>query len=282
MKYFDLHCDTPLRCYDENLLFDDRRLAVNSGAASYFDEWKQCFAVWIRDDLPEPFTYYKNVLNGFKQKIKNAPKNLIPIFTVEGGAVIEGDISRLSILKEDGIRALTLTWNGKNRMASGCAETGGLTPFGRDAIAELDRLKIASDVSHLNEQSFWDVIKIAEHPIATHSNCDAVFHHRRNLSDEQLKAIAAKGGIIGVSCYPEFLGDGVFDGFYANIRHLMRLGLEDHIAFGSDFDGAKMSQKLDGPCKIPHLLSCLLQKGIKETQINKIFYKNPEKFFVCL
>ncbi|MBE6728291.1 MAG: hypothetical protein E7562_06570 [Ruminococcaceae bacterium] len=282
MNYFDLHCDTPYVCYKNQISFYDNKTAVSAESAKHFDVWKQCFAVWIKDDMQNPFAYYKKVLNSFKQSLSTSPKNLIPFFTVEGGAVIEDDISRLSQLKADGISALTLTWNGKNNIACGCKEKGGITSFGKLVIKEMNRLKIICDISHLNEQSFWDVIKISNNIIATHSNCKALFNHPRNLSDEQLMAISEKNGVIGLCCYPEFLGMDVFEGIYANIVHLLNLGLEDNIAFGSDFDGAEMDKKLDSAEKIPDLMAFLLQKGLKEELLDKIFYNNSEKIFVCL
>lgn len=282
LKFFDLHCDTPYVCHENGLLFDGEKTAVSPAFAECFEEWRQCFAVFVKDDKEAPFEYYKSVLNDFKKKLKNVPGNLVPYFTVEGGAVIEDDISRLSELKKDGICALTLTWNGKNRIASGCYESGGLASFGQDVIREMNRLGMLCDLSHINEQGFFDAVKIAEYPIATHSNCKAVFQHPRNLSDEQLKAIAEKSGIIGICCYPEFLGCDVFEGIYANISHLLKLGLEENIAFGSDFDGAKMDERLDNPSKIPALAEFLLKKGLKNSLIEKIFYNNSKKCFVCL
>lgn len=255
---------------------------MNAGSGAEFDRWKQCFAVWVRDDAPDPYGLYRAVLSDFKEKLKASPENLTPFFTVEGGSVLEGELSRLEVLKSDGIRALTLTWNGRNHIASGAAEQGGLTAFGREVIAEMNRLSIACDLSHLNEESFWQAVSLAEHPIATHSNCSAVFAHRRNLDDHQLRAIAARGGVIGLCCYPPFLGGAVFEGLWANISHLLSLGLEDYIAFGSDFDGGEMSPELNSPQKLPDFAAFLAQKGLPERVAGKIFYRNAEKFFVCL
>lgn len=283
MRFFDLHCDTPYECYKNSLPFDNSILAVTPEKGKEFCEWKQCFAVWIKDDLTAPFEFYKSVISEFKQKLKNKPKNLSSVFTVEGGAVIENDIGRISLLKNDGIRAVTLTWNGKNRIASGTLSQGGLTDFGVNVIKEMNRLSLACDVSHLNQESFWDVIKIAEFPYASHSCCSSICSHSRNLTDAQIKAITEKGGVIGICAYPVFLGEGdVFEQLYRHLYHLLDLGLENYIAFGSDFDGADMAYKLSDISQIPDLCDFLVKKGIENKIISKFFYKNAMNFFTRL
>lgn len=279
MNFFDLHCDTATECYEKNTDLSGGKTAVSFGAAAAFEKWTQCFAIWIRDDIEEPFGYYRSVYSSFCRKIADAPGNLTPIITVEGGSLIENDISRLSELKRDGVSALTLTWNGKSRIASGIAEKGGLTPFGAEVIRQAESLGIFCDLSHLNPESFDSAVKVTKRPIATHSNCSAVFPHRRNLSDSRISEIARRGGLIGICCYPPFLGGDVFGGILANIRHLTELGFEDNIAFGSDFDGGDMSSELDCPQKIPRLFEWLYENGIPLKTLEKVFYDNAQRFF---
>lgn len=278
MNYFDLHCDTPYECYFKKQDFLKNSLAVSGEKGAVFDNWKQVFAVWIRDDLDEPYRLYKAILRDFKEKLSNKPDNLTPCFSVEGGAVLEDDTDRLYALKEDGVRILTLTWNGENRIAGGSKTDKGLTDFGKRVIREMNALKMLCDLSHLNEKSFYSAAELADYPLATHSNCKAVFDCPRNLSDNQLKLIAEKGGIVGLCLYPQFLGGEVFDRLYRNIYHLLELGMENSIAIGSDFDGADMAAELCDISKIPLLRAKLHEKGLSETVLGKIFYKNAEKY----
>lgn len=278
MNYFDLHCDTPYECYYKNQDFLKNSLAVSGEKGAKFDNWKQIFAVWIRDDAAEPYKLYNAILKDFKKKLKSKPDNLTPYFSVEGGAVIEDNIDRLYELKKDGICALTLTWNGENRIAGGSKSDKGLTDFGKRVIRDLNSLNMLCDLSHLNEKSFYSAIELADYPIATHSNCRTVFDCPRNLSDNQLKLIAEKGGIVGLCFYPEFLGGDVLEKLYRNIYHMLELGMENNIAIGSDFDGADMSGTLCDISKIPFLYANLNEKGIDKSVLDKIFYKNAENY----
>ena len=279
MDFFDLHCDTAYEIYKTKQNLRKNNLAVSFEKGNCFDNWNQFFAIWIKDDLPDPFLSYKKIVDYLKAQIslcKN--KNLTAFITLEGGAAIES-ARCLYQMYNDGVKTVALTWNGKNKIASGAGCTGGLTDFGYGIISEMNRLKMVVDVSHLNEESFFDVIKVADNVIATHSCCESVFSHRRNLTDDQLLKIAEKGGIIGICPYPAFLGLDSFEGVYRNILHMSELGLEKNIAFGSDFDGAQMSDNLSDVSKIPSLVACLRKKGVSEELCERIFYKNAAEYF---
>jgi len=276
--FFDLHADTAYRCFKENLSFDDEKLAITPKKAEYLKLWHQCFAIYIRDDIENPYDTYKAILEAFKLRLKNKPDNLVPHFTLEGASLID-TIDKIEILKQDRIRAVTLTWNGENKIAGGVNSDKSLTSFGKDVINALNKNKIFTDLSHLNAKSFYKAVDVAEYPIATHSNCRLLCDNKRNLYNEQLKLIAEKGGIIGLCFYPDFLNGDVFDAIYQNICHLLYLGYEDNIAIGTDFDGGKMSPKLCGIDKIPLLFCYLVEKGIEKPIINKIFHANALKYF---
>ena len=282
MNYFDLHCDTALELYKRNLSFDNEELSVNRNSAKVFGKWTQTFAVWIKDDAENPFQLYKNIIKDIKTKLKNPPEDLTPIFAVEGGSVIEEKTDRLEVLKKDGIKFFTLTWNGENRIAGGSKTDKGLTDFGVKVIKELNRLKIGCDLSHLNRNSFYSAIEYARFPLATHSNCYEICQHPRNLTLEQIKLITKKGGIIGLTFYPQFLGGNIFDKIYENIFLLCDKGFENNIAIGSDFDGGKMDQSLDKTSKIPLLYGFLEEKGLGKPLLDKIFYKNAHNFIAML
>lgn len=282
-RYFDLHCDTPFECYRRKIALSYNTLAVNTGAERLFEIRKQCFAVWIRDDAENPYALYQNILKDFKEKLKNCADNLTPILTVEGGAVIEDDIGRLYGLKEDKITAVTLTWNGQNKIASGANAKGGLTEFGKSVIETMNDLGIACDLSHLNRESFFGAIRYAKYPIVTHTCCDAVNPHPRNLSDDALRLVAERGGVVGLCFYPVFLGgNDVFEAVWRHIYHILDIGLEDNLAIGSDFDGAEMEKPLSSISDIPVLYSFLGQMGLDSSVLQKIFYKNADNFFANL
>lgn len=275
MNFFDLHCDTAIKMYKQNEPFFENTLAVSAKKGECFEKWTQTFAVWIEENRQEPFLYYKNVLNNLKAKLCG---NVNPVFAVEGGSVIENDIDRLYELKRDGIKFLTLTWNGENLIAGGVKSQKGLTDFGKSVIKEMNRLNIAVDVSHLNDKSFCEVADNAQKILATHSNCRSICDVPRNLSDEQIKIIAKKGGIIGLNFYPLFLGTNFYEDIYRNIYHLCDMGLENHIAIGSDFDGADMCEDMKNISFVPLLYQNLSKKGLSDTLLDKIFYKNADVF----
>ncbi len=271
MNFFDLHCDTAYEMYVKNQTFLKNSLAVSGEKGEIFDNWCQTFAVWLPDQTENPFAFYKAVISNLKNNLSG---NVKPIFSVEGGTVLENNADRLYSLKADGIKFLTLTWNGENAIAGGSKSDKGLTNFGKTVIAKMNKLNMAVDVSHLNDKSFYKVIKIAEKPLASHSNCRSICNSPRNLSDDQIKLICEKGGIIGLNFYPLFLGKNVFEKIYQNVYHLCDMGLENHIAIGSDFDGADMCGELCDITKIPHLYAFLQQKGLESALLDKIFYKN--------
>lgn len=271
MRFFDLHCDTPYKMYTENQGFYNNNLAVSGKNGEAFDSWYQTFAIWLPEDLENPFEFYKSVITHLKQNLNG---NVKPIFAVEGGAVLENDSDRLYSLKKDGIKLLTLTWNGENAIAGGSKSEKGLTAFGKTVIDKMNNINMAVDVSHLNDKSFFKVIERAEKPLASHSNCRKICNHPRNLSDTQIKLICEKGGIIGLNFYSLFLGDDVYEQIYRNIYHLCDIGYENNIALGSDFDGADMANELYDITKIPNLYALLETKGLNNILLDKIFYKN--------
>lgn len=282
MLYFDLHCDTPYECFKKKQEFYVNQLAVSGQAGEVFEKWVQTFGIWIKDDVPTPFKLYSDILSFFKQKLSKKPPNLTPLLAVEGGAVLEQDSDRLYVLKEDGISFLTLCWNGENPIAGGTKSDKGLTEFGKRVIEKMNGLKIGCDLSHLNRKSFYSAIEKADYPLATHSNSAFVCDHPRNLTDEQLKLIAEKGGIIGLCFYPVFLGDDVFEAVYRNIFHICEMELWDNIAIGSDFDGAQMHKRLDSIAKVPDLYAYLEGRGLGKGLLNKIFYENAYNFIAKL
>lgn len=282
MKYYDLHADTPYECYQKGEGLFSRSLAVDIEASALFDCYHQTFAFWIPDNEGKPYLLYRRMLDDFKKKCRDLPENFSYSFSVENGNLLEKNIGRLYELKNDGVKMLTLTWNGENALAGGTKSDKGLTRFGKNVIKEMNKLSMAVDVSHLNDKSFFAVISVAERVVASHSLCRSVFEHKRNLTDEQIKLIAQKGGLIGVCFFPGFLGGDTFKKIYENIAYLLDMGLENNIAIGSDFDGAAMDARLSTTADIPKLYFTLSEMGINDKILDKIFYQNAKEYMLNL
>ena len=143
---------------------------------------------------------------------ENTKKGLISVFMgMENGSPIQRSLPLLRTFYRLGVSYLTLTHNGDNAIADSAAEGKtwhGLSPFGREVIAEMNALGMMVDLSHASDETFWDVLRVSTAPvIATHSCCRALCNHRRNLTDEMLKALGETGGYVGVNFYPAFLSD---------------------------------------------------------------------------
>ena len=177
----------------------------------------------------------------------------------------------------------TLTWNGENPIASGNETEKGLTAFGREAVGELVRWGILLDVSHLNDRSFWELMEETEGPVvASHSNARAVCPHPRNLTDDQARELARRGGLVGLNYYAPFLRPDKktveLEDVYRHAVHLLELGMEDGLALGSDFDGADLPPCLDSCQKVPGLGQCLAERFGRETA-EGIMWRSAMAFF---
>ena len=216
------------------------------------------------------------------------------VLTIEDGRDIGADMKRLERYHRLGVRMMTLTWNYPNCFGYPNAPGGkrgskeemekGLTAFGKEAIGEMNRLGIVIDVSHLSDGGFWDVVSLTEKPFAaSHSNCRAVCDHPRNLTDEMIRALADKGGVMGLNQHPPFLYDGATENrvedYLAHLTHMRDVGGIDCVALGSDFDGVGRSVRLrmKGPQDYPKLANLLLDHGFTHDEVEKIFYRNVER-----
>jgi membrane dipeptidase len=157
----------------------------------------------------------------------------------EGCRPLRGQIELTRSFHELGLRSAQLTWNVHNELAEGVAEhePRGLTAAGRELVPELERLGVLLDVSHLAEAGFWDVIEVARRPVvASHSNSAAVWPHPRNLSDAQVRAVAASGGYVGICFFPAFIGrEPTLPRLLDHVDHFADLVGCDHIAVGPDY-----------------------------------------------
>ena len=195
-------------------------------------------------------------------------------------------MENLQKLYDAGVRAIALTWNYSNCFGFPNSTDPeimkkGLTDFGISAIEEMNRLGIMVDVSHLSDGGFYDVVQLSKKPfIASHSNCRELTSHPRNLTDGMIRLLAAKGGIMGLNLYSEFVTpDGAkpesrIEYLVAHVLHMFHVGGEDCIGIGTDFDGIDGQLDIDKPIEMELLFDALHKKGLTERQMDKFAYGN--------
>lgn len=207
------------------------------------------------------------------------------MLSVEGCDLLDGHGEMIADWRKMGVRMAALTWNYDNCVATpACKDaTTGLKPFGREAVREMQRLKIAVDVSHLNEKGFYELLEMGVVPLASHSCCRVLCDHVRNLTDDQLKALFAAGGYVGVNFYPAFLrdeGKAALNDVCDHVIHMLEVGGEGKIGFGSDFDGIETKPAgLSGPQDFPALLDALRKRGLDEKLIRGIAGENLLQYY---
>ena len=199
------------------------------------------------------------------------------MLSIEGGELFEKDLASVGLWREKGVRMAALLWNNENAIgfpAKGGSRQG-LTDWGVRVVKEMQRLGMAVDTSHLNEQGFYDIFaKTDLPPLASHSCCMSLCRHPRNLTDDQLRLMIREGGYVGVNFYPYFLSeDGKADiaRVAEHIDHICQLGGEKIVGFGSDFDGIECAPDgLENPEKVPALLRMLESRGYSRETIEGI------------
>lgn len=302
----DCHCDTLTELYNKNAsLYENeqhfdikRQIALGGGL--------QFCAIYVPTEVfryQGGLRYTLYLLDKYNQEIKKLHENGIDVLQVrtaedagnvlkhkaatllaiEEGGAIDGSLEALRCLYELGVRAMTLTWSNRNDIADGINEeaTGsGLTLFGKQVVAEMNRLGMLVDVSHISTAGFWSVIETSTKPIiATHSNAKSLCAHPRNLNDEQIKALAQNGGLAGITFAGQFLEEdwrnACIESVYKHIDYMLNLiGNDDHIGFGSDFDGiSHPPYNIQGVQDYKPLIE-YLSKYYSDETINKITHQN--------
>ena len=322
MRVFDLHCDTiDALAFADATYFRPFMADKQGGTLTHNDiqlaadrtgcPWCQCFTIYVPDDLTDlqltPLEFYRRARDWFAADVardESAVRQvrdartidalvddgaMAGLLTVENGSPIES-LEVVDEMAADGVKMVTLTWNAANAIASGQQATGGLTGFGRDVVRALEERRIVVDLSHANEESFWDVARMARRPFATsHSNARSVCNHPRNLTDDQFRAIRDAGGVVGINYYRAFIverwADGkeadeiTFEELAAHIEHLLDLGGERVVALGSDFDGSTTPAWLDTCEKVTGLHERIVAHfGADVAQ--RLFWDNARDFFV--
>ena len=234
--------------------------------------------VELNDEVFVPVTQYLEIIDAKKNG------KVAAMLSIEGADVLEGKIDIIGIFHKLGVRMIGLVHSLRNQIADGVTDRrtrGGLTEFGVQVVEELERKGIIIDVSHLNDEGFWDVINLTNKPIiASHSNSRTICDHPRNLTDDQIKAIAEVGGVIGVNFAPSFINPtlATVHGLVDHIDYIVNLVGPDHIGLGSDFDGIHNTPiGLEDVTKISNITLELIKKQYSVEDIKKILGYNHLK-----
>lgn len=257
----DLHCDTALEVQagvDLGLLNPHGHVdlpRLRAGRVGF-----QVFAAYVASVIPEELAFKRAIelLDGVVGQVRahpgelalvESPKDVLEawgsgrvaaMLAVENGHAIQADLARLETFRRRGVCIMTLTHSANLSWAgsSGEPDAPGLTSFGREVVSEMERLGILVDLSHVSVRTFWDVARMARRPfIASHSNASALCPVARNLDDDQLRAVADSGGLVGINFFPGFLDSGYSALLPARVGELFHLyqaieadNSEDHVA----------------------------------------------------
>lgn len=305
----DLHCDT-LTDWEYTSTgnpdtLDDPKRVLSLSAIPEYVHWAQFYAVFIPDEVrgQDAIDYFQFNRDNFYRQIEQFNDRVMPcrtsadmetawtagktaaFLTVENGSALAGDLSRVKLLANEGVKAITLVWNGENELGSGHTTDHGLSDFGKAVVPELENQGIIVDISHLNDSGFTDFLKIATKPfMATHSNARSVCSHKRNLTDEMILEMVRIDCLIGLNYYVNFIQDDgkvkSLDAIYRHVEHFFALGAESNLALGSDFDGAVLPECLSTPADAAGLYQYLISRGLTQEQTEGIMYKNAQTFFL--
>jgi len=227
---------------------------------------------------------------------KVRPGNIAFILHFEGGMPLQRSIHQLRNFYRLGLRSMQLTWNFRNELGDGVWENrtkGGLTRFGVQVIKEMNRLGMVVDLAHMNREGFFQSLEVAQAPlIVSHANACGMLDHPRNLGDDQIKAIADQGGLVGILALPERVSkkDATVEGLLKHLDYMVELVGVEHLALGLDFikyDGPRTLKDEHHPLHervyvkdfeeiedMPKLVEGLIRHGYKEKEVALILGGN--------
>ena len=300
LKIFDAHCDVLWQLWTgkgKRIFQNESSLHITYNQLRQKSGSIQCFAIYVPEEVSydQRFAVALEMANIFHEQILALPNikwirtkediqqlgkdEIGALLTLEGCDAIGKELTKLQTLYYLGVRSVGLTWNYANLVADGALESrgGGLTLFGEKVVEDLNRYKIWTDVSHLSEKGFWDVMELADYPIASHSNSYELCQHPRNLTNEQIRALIQKDGMIGVTFVPMFLAvnkSACTDDILRHVENVCMLGGEKNLGFGSDFDG--ITETVVHVERYEHYENVIneLLKRYKEEQVNNFIYRN--------
>lgn len=317
MPIIDLHCDTIMKLYENpnsNLL--ENHFQIDLKRLQQKDFLLQTFAIFLdKQQYPQR---KKTALHMYQRFIKELEKNAATIgliktqadynenkankqisalLTLEEGGILEGKIENLEEFYQLGVRLITLTWNYPNEIGTPnilywdkekhilAENQTGLTKFGFECIQRMSELHMIINLSHASDQVAKDILdSSAQGIVASHSNARKLTPHPRNLSDELIQKIADKNGLIGINFFDQFLKlkqpTNLPAAISEHLWYMYQLVGEDHLCFGSDFDGIPVHPDLNDVNSFPKIIQSLKQKGFSSRQIEKISYLNTENFIL--
>ena len=305
---FDLHCDTLMTLREGQTLDQPGRMVTLPGLETA-GAMVQCFAIFVPvgrlpaenrqaaadglyDLYHEAFT---RTLAAFGDRLRQVRtvaeaeecrrRGLVgAMLTLEDAGMLGGDPARLDRAWRHGARIASLTWNHENALAFPNSPDPeimdrGLKPAGFAFLEQCQSLGVACDVSHLSDGGFWDLARVMKKPfLASHSNARAVCDHPRNLTDEMIRTLADRGGVMGLNLCPRFLAEGEehsrISDMVRHVKHILAVGGEDVPALGSDFDGIRGDLEVGGPEDFPRLADALLAAGVTPRQLEKMWCAN--------
>ncbi|MCR5790333.1 MAG: dipeptidase [Lachnospiraceae bacterium] len=318
MKVIDMHCDTISQIREKRMKGEPCGLRKNSLQVDLEkmregDYLLQNFALFVdlkqesdplaaalqladvyessmeeNQDIIWPVTCFEDL------EAARAENMLAGMMTLEEGGILCGDPAILREFYRLGVRMMTLTWNYENDLgfpnlvsdsndSLGPDTERGLKEAGFAMLAEMERLGIIVDVSHLSDKGFYDVLAHTEKPfVASHSNARALCPHTRNLTDDMIRKIGERGGVIGLNYCPVFLdtnpvyteNESSTALIARHARYITDLGGMEVLGLGSDFDGISGKLEMDHCGKLPYLYEALLEEGFSEREIEGIFHGN--------
>ncbi len=298
ISYFDAHCDTisrrdlwTLRRYEGQL--DLSRLHEFATAG-------QIFAIFAPSGYFKPEELY-NITRSQRQRFADEiaansdiavhcrtaadaeqafrDRKVAAFLSIEGAELLNCDVNLLDEVADWGVRSINLTWNYPNAVSGTNAQEPerGLSDIGRNFVKEAQKRNILMDVSHLSEKGFWDLVDITNAPIiASHSNAKALCPHSRNLTDEQIRAVVATNGFVGLNFYSLFVGERAdMDELIAHVEHFWDLGAENVLGLGGDWDGCdSLAGGFSGIQDMPKLYEALYRRNHSEELLQKFFGGN--------
>ncbi len=210
-----------------------------------------------------------------------AAGEIAALLGIEGAHALEGNLDNVAIFARRGVRYLGLLHFSANEAGNpaygkGRNDGGGLTPWGRDLVAACEDNGVLVDLSHVNKQGFLDACQIAKKPpIVSHTGVLGAFEHWRNIDDAQLRAVADKGGVVGVIFCPRFVGGDGLEPVIKHLKHIVDVVGEDAPALGSDWDGFIVpTRSLKDPRGLPLLTDAMLAAGFSRRAVGKILHDN--------
>ncbi len=258
----------------------------------------QNLAIWTPAEDPAPVECSRKQVAALRQMLNDHPEEVhlcthpedldAPgigvVLSVESGESMGCRTEFIGEFYSDGARMLSLTWNFENAFGSGCLSEGGLKRRGLEALKLMNSLHMALDVSHLNEQGFWEALDAFEEaPCASHSCVWELHANPRNLKKNQVEAIAERKGYIGLNFFPEFLAEGKasVEDIMRHLEALLRFGGEDTVGLGSDFCGiSSVPAGLETAADFQRIPEALLRRGYSRTLAEKICYGNFARYIL--